>query len=583
MRRLFSSKQAWLAALLVCLFVLASWWPGSAGEAKPTAPDARSPTTQKPPQYGGELNIGTVFATLNALSWNAADWPWKHNHDTGAVYEQLFVADLEKSLRRGGEYPFFQASFISEDALTGELAERWEWESPLTLVVHLRRGVHFPDKPGLMKSRELTAEDVVFSYERLDQSPRKIAGYFDHIRSVTARNSHTVVFEFSEYSPEWPLRFGYGYYSGIAPRELANVDATDWRLMSGSGPFQLARYVQGHSQRYSRNDSYWGKERIHGSDYQLPFVDGLTYRILKDEATRISALRTGKLDILENIRWLVVDHLKESTPELRWSRRLQTGGTFIALRTDTEPFDDVRVRRALNMAIDHEEVVELFYGGHAEILGFPMHPEYLGYYESLDEMPPEVQELFAYKPEKAKQLLSEAGYPDGFRFKAQLSVSDKNSVELMPLLASYLAKVGVEVEIEPLEYVAFLSAMNTSTHAPGYMLQTGHVSPTVSLRKNFQTDNLWNPAKFSDPEIDHKLDRLMELRDEKDRRALARELTAEILAEAPYIWLPTSYVYGAWWPWVRNYGGELAVGAVRPGPIYARIWIDQELKKSMGF
>jgi peptide/nickel transport system substrate-binding protein len=64
---------------------------------------------------------------------------------------------------------------------------------------------------------------------------------------------------------------------------------------------------------------------------------------------------------------------------------------------------------------------------------------------------------------------------------------------------------------------------------------------------------------------------------------MVRELTVNILDQAPYIWLPTGYVYSAWWPWVKNYGGELRAGAVRPAPIYARIWIDHVLKQQMGF
>jgi peptide/nickel transport system substrate-binding protein len=70
--------------------------------------------------------------------------------------------------------------------------------------------------------------------------------------------------------------------------------------------------------------------------------------------------------------------------------------------------------------------------------------------------------------------------------------------------------------------------------------------------------------------------------DEAKRQAILRSLTREILDQAPYIWLPTAYVYTAWWPWVRNYGGELRAGAVRPGPIYARLWIDQDTKKKLG-
>ena len=547
-----------------------------------SAPD-KAPDVEATAPYGGDLNIGTAFVTLNALSWDSVDWPWKHNHDTGMVFEQLFVADLAMSRRNGGPYPFFQGTFIAEQAITGELAESWEWQDPLTLVVQLRRNVRFPAKPDVMGTRELTADDVVFSFERLSQSPRRIDGYYDHVESVTARDSHTVVFSFSHYNPEWPYRFGYGYYSAIVPRELGDVDARDWRNVTGSGPFQLERYLQGNSQRYVRNDDYWGSATLDDEQYQLPFVDTVTYRIIKDEATRLTALRTAKLDILETIRWLAVDHLKESTPELQWSRRLNTGGTFLALRNDQRPFDDVRVRRALNLAINQQEIVDIYFGGHAEVLGFPMHPEYVGYYQSLEEMPASVQELFGYDPEKAKKLLAEAGYPDGFTFKTQLSVSAVDNRDLAPLIASYLAKVGITMEIEELDYAAFLSAMTTRTHSAGYLLQAGHTSPTVSIRRNFQTDNVWNPAMYSDPDFDRGLEEMMTLRDEKERQAKIRELTATILDQAPYVWLPTNYLYGAWWPWVKNYGGELAAGAVRPGPIYARIWIDHELKRELGF
>ncbi len=71
--------------------------------------------------------------------------------------------------------------------------------------------------------------------------------------------------------------------------------------------------------------------------------------------------------------------------------------------------------------------------------------------------------------------------------------------------------------------------------------------------------------------------------DESKRQAALKDMTVEILDKAPYIWLPTPYLYTAWWPWVKNYGGELRVGAVRPGPIYARIWLDQDMKTKMGF
>ena len=577
MRRRWLGTCAWIVGPLWAVLCSAALVVSANGATEdPVAGDGE-------PQYGGRLNVGTVYLTLNPLSWDPDDWAWKSNHDQGFFYEQLFAADLDKSVRKGGPYPFIAEAYLPDDSLRGELAENWEWETPLTLVITLRRGVMFPAKEGVMERRELDAHDVVFSYERRRDSPKRIPTYFDHIESVTARDDHTVVFDFNRYNAEWAYRFGYGYYSGIVPREMANVDAKDWRNTTGSGPFSLTRFVEGHSQTYTRNADYWDTELLGGSRHEIPFVDQVKYWVIKDEATAFTALRTGKLDVMEAIRWIVVDHLKKTTPELQWSRYLTNVGSFVALRVDREPFGDRRVRRALNLAVNQPEIVELFFGGHAELMAYPQHPGFGDVFQPLEEMPESVQELFSHNPEKAKKLLAEAGYPNGFTFKTQVSAVDPSSMDLLPLVASYLEEVGVIMEIEPLEYAAFLSTMTTRTHGPGYMLQSGHVNPTTTLRKSFMTGQTWNPSMYSDPQFDARMAAVFEERDEAKRTETLRELTVQMLDEAPYIWLPSQYLHTAWWPWVKNYNGELRAGAVRPAPIYARLWIDQELKRSMGF
>ncbi len=535
------------------------------------------------PQYGGDLNVGTVNVPLSPLSWDPAAWPWKSPHDPGAAREQLFAGDLDKSIRKGGAYPFIADAYLPTESIRGELAESWSWEGDLTLVINLRRNALFTDRPGVMKARLLEAEDVVFSYNLIDQSPKRIPTYFDHIKNVYARDQHTVVFEFSQYNAEWMYRFGYGYYSGISPRELGKVDRKDWRNVSGTGPFILEKYVQANAHIYTRNDNYWDQETIDGKQYDIPFVDKLIYRIIKDEATYLTALRTGQLDILEAMRWIAVDHLKETTPELKWNRWLGTSGTFLSLRVDQKPFDDVRVRRALNLAVNQKEIVELFYGGHAELMAYPQHPGFGDYFEPLADMPEAVQALFTYNPKKARQLLDEAGVPEGFTFNVQVCSCSPSNMDLIPLLESYLKKVGIQIIIQPMEYASFLSAMTTKTHGPGYLLNSGHVNPITTLRKSFVTGQTWNPSQYSSDYFDEQVRLLHLMRDENERIEVLRKLTREILAEAPYIWLPVAYAHTAWWPWVKNYGGELRVGAVRPGPIYGRIWVDEKLKADLGF
>lgn len=545
-------------------------------------PAAASAQTQKP-QYGGELNIGTVYLTVSPLSPDPTDWVWKINQDLGLSYEQLFAADLSKSVRNGGKYPFISDAWLPPDSLRGELAESWEMkQNPLRVEVKLRKGIMFPEKPGVMKSRELTAEDVVYSYERLNKSPKKIPRYFEHLDKVEATDKYTVVFHMNKYNAEWDYRFGWGYYSAIVPKEVTDAGGRDWKNVNGTGPFMLTNYVQSNSLQFEKNPNYWDSVKIGGQSYKLPFVDKINYRIIKDESTFLTALRTAKLDVLEAVRWSAVEELKKSAPQIKWNRYLANGGQFIALRMDTKPFDDIRVRRALNMAVNKQAIIKAYYGGNAVMLNYPMHQNYEGYFEPLESMPDSVKELYTYDPKKAKALLAEAGHAKGFTFKVQTSASSTEQ-DLLAMVAAYLEQVGVKMQIETLEYGAYMQAMIKRTNAAGYYMFLGHTNPTTALRKTFVKGQMWNPSQFSDPAFDKKMDEVYLESDERVRQVKIKLLVREVLEAAPMIFLPSPYTFTGYWPWVKNYGGELRAGAERPGPIHSRMWVDQELKKKMGF
>ena len=559
-------------------------WPAwaLAGAALALAPGALAQADK--PQYGGTLNIGHHHVTLSPLSWDAADWTWKFNQDTGLVTETLFSADLAKSVGRGGKHRFISDAWLPTDGIRGELAESWAWgQNPLRVDVQLRKGVMFPDKPGVMKSREFVADDVVYSYNRLDKSPKKIPTYFDHIDKVEATGKHSVRFTFKAYNAEWDYRFGWGYYSAIVPKEVTDAGAGNWKNLNGTGPFVLSDVVMGSAYSFSKNDLYWDKEKIAGQAYKLPFVDKIIYRTIKDEASFLTALRTAKLDVLENIRWSAVDELKKNAPALKWKKRVHTFGTFLAMRVDTKPFDDIRVRRALNMAVNKPEIAKSFYGGNAELFAYPMHPDYIGYYEPLDKMPVAAQELFVYNPDKARALLAEAGFAKGFSFKTQVCACNPDHMDIIPLIAAYLEKVGVKMDIQVMEYGAFLSAMTTKTNAAGYFMNNGHSNPTTSIRKSFVSKQTWNPSQYSDADFDKRMADAYLEQDEGKRQLLIKLMTRDIVEKAPYIWLPVQHTYTAWWPWVKNYDGELRAGGERPGPIHARMWVDQAMKKKLGF
>ena len=438
------------------------------------------------PKYGGSLSIGTNSPSLAPLSWDPADWNYKTAQDAGFYYDRLFVADFTKSKAQGGPYLFKSDSFLPSDAVRGDLAESWKWiDNPLRLEVKLRKGVMFPEKPGVMASRELTSQDVVYSYNRLLASPKRLADFIDLVDKFEAPDKYTVIIHFKYYHEDWGHRLGWGVFASVYPKEVVDAGIGDWKKANGSGPFMLTEYVGGNSQNYSKNPLYHGRETIGGQEYKLPFVDKVSIRIMKDEAARYAALRTAKLDLLQSITWTAAEELKKNVPQLKWARWLQHGSAYIAMRTDTKPFNDIRVRRALNMAINKQEIVSSFYGGNAEVFAYPQHPDYVGYFEPLSSMPDSIKELYTYNPDKAKKILAEAGYPNGFTFKAHICACDPTMMDLGPLVAGYLQKIGVKMEFEPLEQGAFFSLLRAGKNNPGMAYTNSHGGPTTTLRKNF--------------------------------------------------------------------------------------------------
>ncbi len=248
----------------------------------------------------------------------------------------------------------------------------------------------------------------------------------------------------------------------------------------------LTEYKEGHSQIYSKNQNYWGSDTIDGKKYKLPLTDKVVMQIIKDEATQIASLRTGKLDLMMAMDWKHVEGLKKSNPQLQWARRLATGNFTLALRMDQKPFNDIRVRRAMNLAVNKKEIIDTFFGGNAELHTYPFPPTFTDVYTPLEKLPPSVRELYTYNPEKAKKLLAEAGYPNGFTFKAQVSNGAvKPGMDLAAMVVAYLAKVGVTLVLDPMDYPSHLSRMTKKNHSEGYFFSNDHGGPILRYPEEF--------------------------------------------------------------------------------------------------
>src|ERR1035437_2732842 len=186
----------------------------------------------------------------------------------------------------------------------------------------------------------------------------------------------------------------------------------------------LTDYTKGSSLTYTKNPDYWETDPVGpGKGNKLPYVDVYKEVIITDVSARIAALRTGKIDIADGtaapaggaLNSVDAQPLIKANPQIQYTKSLSNTPWAITRRTDKQdqPFKDVKVRQALMLATDFNALKQVLFGDDAEIDVWPVNKNVTAMYQPLSEMPQAVQDLYTYNPTKAKQLLSDAGYPSG--------------------------------------------------------------------------------------------------------------------------------------------------------------------------
>ncbi len=471
---------------------------------------------------------------------------------------------------------------------TGMLAESWETSDMKNITFHIRKGVHWHDIPPV-NGRELTAYDVEFSYQRLlglgygytEEVPHAKTGLFV-IDSVTATDKYTLEFKFT--SPSWDQLRDITYdlqTNNIVPREAVELwgDVNDPEHIIGTGPFIMESYVVGSSITHVRNPNYWGYDERYPEN-QLPYIDRSKMLIITDASTALAGFRTGKIDRLGSIGWEDLELLKESNPDIVITPDFPQA-VAIWMRADDEYFADINVRRAMQMAVDIETIAATYYGGYstAEPSGPVGHP---GWKTPYSDWPQELKDSYTYNPEKAEELLAEAGYPDGF--KTEIVVSTSQDTDLMQVIQGYLADIGVEAEIKLMESGSWLSYV-TGGHAThmSYSLRGAHSNiPAPAIIRYYTSHHTHSPAHNNNDEHINELYAQMET--ETDELALMKLVQEADLYCASQQWqivLPTTQRYLIEHPWIKGRVCPMQ-GVIDTGQKYARFWIDQKVKESMG-
>ena len=438
-------------------------------------------------------------------------------------------------------------------------------------------------KPGVMESRELTAEDVVYS-NKLGWQRYNMPVHQD-VQSITATDRYTVTIKNKQFVPEWAHEFGFSASVGgatIVPRELTDEAMKDWKIHVGlgTGPFHLEDVVEGSTVSYVRNPNYWDSYVFNDKKYEIPFIDRLVKTLIFDKSSQVAALRTGKIDVFDALQKKFVDSLKRSAPEIKMIERAEERSWRIGMRLDVKPFDDLRVRKAISMAIDREAYINTLLGGAGVILNAELHagfPETL--YTPMEKLPRSTQENFEYNPERARQLLAEAGYPNGFETTIQTYAQEPHR-DMVSFLAAMWKDIGIDVKIDMRDTSTLDGILTKNEHAPITFLTQAVGIPGATMYWGAVEESApYQVHVVDDPEINEIYAKWSQTLDPVEAYKILKGLNQLLLAKVYVAYVPTPMVTMAYWPWVENYAGEVNdTCCFSVGGIFARAWINSDLK-----
>ena len=329
------------------------------------------------------------------------------------------------------------------------LAESWDVsEDGLTWTFHLRKDVKFHD------GKKFTAEDVKWTIDTIKDpdTASPFSGDLAAIKEVNIVDEHTVEMVLNYPFPNLLYNLS-ATASGIHPANAYDTYGSDYgkKVVIGTGPYKLGEWTPGDKTVLVRNEDYnWGPEWM--SNRGPALIDKIVLKIIPDENSRIMELEVGGIHILRNVPETYVERLDKKS-DITVYKEPATKLGYLAYATDKEPFTDVRVRRAINHALNKEEIIQFVLNGIGEAAYGYLPPALK------DEYLQESKDLaYDYDPEKAKQLLAEAGYPDGLRLTLSADNSSK-SRKLAEIIQVQLKAVGIEASIQTFDssgYADFL-------------------------------------------------------------------------------------------------------------------------------
>jgi peptide/nickel transport system substrate-binding protein len=436
--------------------------------------------------------------------------------------------------------------FDVEMNLVPALATDWEFsDDALTLTFYLRESVKWHD------GKPFTAEDVKYTFEWvLDPSnaaPNR--GLYADIDRIEVVNDHVVSFHLGK-----PYSFLLNNIARMPITPAHDGDREDFRQAPiGTGPYKLVQWTRDDRMVLAANDEYWGGK---------PNIPNLVFRAIPENATRLLAFEAGEIDIYQG--GVVPQELPrlESDPRFVVQRVPGTGYNYLGFNTQVGALSDVRVRQAINYLINREGIV-------TRVLNNIGTPGVGPVPETLPWFNPDVQR-YEYNPEKAKELLKEAGYGPGDISLRLFTNENPDRVRIAEILQFEAQQIGVKIEVFVEEWGAYLSRVQETDDFDIFILGwAGQLDPDRAMIRQFHTDGANNYGKYSNERLDYLLEYGRTVPpDSQESIEIYREAQEIVVREVPYGFINYSEEVGLHHNYIKNW---------RVHPYGAGAWQDVHL------
>ncbi len=496
-RRAYLRRSVALASGLVAAGLAPAAKPPAA--APTTAPAAAAPTTAPAvaqPAAGGAKRGGSLKLALNQEPTAGLDpqlsSPMVSQHHFEQVYEQLLVTQPDGSITNG-------------------LAESWEQTDPRTYVFKLRKGVKWHN------GREFTSEDVKYSFERqVSTGSINQPVYGPVLDKVETPDPLTVRFTTKEvFSPF--ISYVAGPREGnIVPSEVVKEKGDLKATMVGTGPFKFVDYTPGNEARFVRNPDYWNKDQ--------PLLDELIIKYIPDDTSRLAALRNGAVDFAYfGSAIFVKPNLND--PSITWATGKALNTRHFVLNNQVPPLNDVRVRQAISLALNRQEIVD------TNLLGLGAVSTHIPPADEYWTLPnPQNEPKYKQDIEQAKKLLADAGQSN---LKLQIKIGpDASYTADSELIQSQLKRAGIELEIVKKEQAAWIDDFLKINHDSVMMGYSSYVDPDGYFYQTMSSDSTSGRTGVKSEKLDTLLKKGRTTVDRKERQQIYFDTQKLIVEEA---------------------------------------------------